>query len=275
MERDSNRRTHAGRSNPYEACDRRRTASALKGLTVPVCLARKRVQASRVRTHIGFFAVASALLVALLSVFLVARAVGVTLLEDPRPTIASTGAFGAVLAVVLLVVDAVLPVPSSLVMISLGALYGPLAGALLSVAGRFTMAVVGLSIGRAGVPVLVKLIGPARRSHAEDLVQRWGALAIIFSRPVPLLAETVVLAAGAARLPWRRALPAAFVGSLPEAVVYGLIGGAAASAANGAIVWLAFLAVGTLFRLFELLHRRRKRAISAVAAPASSATTGR
>jgi 3-dehydroquinate synthase len=125
------------------------------------------------------------------------------------------------------------------------------------------MAIVGLALGHAGAPVLVKVIGPGRRAHAEGLVARWGALAIVFSRPVPLLAETVVLAAGAARLPWRTAVPAAFVGSLPEALAYGLVGDAAASAANGALVWAGFLLAGTLFRVFELLHRRRSRATSA------------
>ena len=156
-------------------------------------------------------------------------------------------------------------------MISLGALYGPVVGALLSLVGRFGMAVAGFALGRAGAPIVVKLIGDARRAHARALLERWGALAIIFSRPVPLLAETVVLVAGASRLRWRVALPAALVGSVPEAVAYGMIGAAAASAANGALVWLGFLVVGTLFRLFEVLHRRRSRAASAMSAPSARA----
>ena len=224
--------------------------------------------------HRRLFAAGGAVLVTLLSVFLVVRALGVTVLEDPRPELVGAGAAGAFLGVGLLVADAVLPVPSSLVMISLGALYGPFAGALLSLAGRFAMAVVGLALGRAGAGVLVKLIGARRQAHAEDLVSRWGALAIVFSRPVPLLAETVVLVAGAARMPWRRALAAAFVGSLPEAIAYGFVGAAAASAANGALVWIGFLVVGTLFRLVELLHRRRRRTAMAPAAPSAS-TAGR
>ncbi len=137
------------------------------------------------------------------------------------------------------------------------------------------MAVAGLALGRAGAPVLVKLIGHPRSAHAEALVERWGALAIIFSRPVPLLAEAVVLTAGASRLRWRVALPAALVGSLPEAVAYAMVGAAAESAANGALVWLGFLVVGTLFRLAELLHRRRSERTSATpvaTAPRSAGT---
>ena len=110
----------------------------------------------------GLAAVAGAILVTLLSIFLVVRAVGVTVLDDPRPALEGAGAVGAFLGVGLLVGDAVLPVPSSLVMISLGALYGPFAGALLSLAGRFAMAVVGLALGRAGAGALVDHAAIAR-----------------------------------------------------------------------------------------------------------------
>lgn len=221
-----------------------------------------------------YWLVVAAVLGVFSSVFLLVEALGVTLLQDPRPAL-SEGGFGAALVGVgLLVVDAVLPIPSSLVMISLGALYGPVAGALLSLVGRFGMAVTGFALGRGGAPVLVKLIGAPRRVHAETLVERWGALAIIVSRPVPLLAETVVLTAGASGLRWRVALAAAFVGSVPEAIAYAVVGAAAASTAHGALVWLGFLVVGTLFRLFELLHRRRSQAATAIS-PASASSAGR
>jgi uncharacterized membrane protein YdjX (TVP38/TMEM64 family) len=189
-----------------------------------------------------------AVVAVLLSSFLLVQALGVTLLDDPRSALDGGGPWPGVLGVSLLVADAVLPVPSSVVMISLGA--------ALAFAGRFGMAIAGLALGRAGAPVVVKLIGRPREVHAEGLVERWGAFSIIVSRPVPLLAEAVVLAAGAARLPWRVALSAALVGSIPEAVVYGAVGAAATTAADGALVWLAFLAIGTLFRLAELAVRK-------------------
>ena len=222
------------------------------------------------RAHLRFLAVAAAVAAVLLATFLLVQALEVTLLEDPRPALGDGGAGAAGLGVALLVADAMLPVPSSLVMISLGALYGPAAGALLALAGRFGMAIAGLALGRAGAPVLVKLIGPRRRGHAESLLERFGALAIIFSRPVPILAETVVLAAGAARMRWRVALPAAFVGSVPEAVAYGAVGATAASAANAAAVWVGFLVVGTVFRLLELRYRRKSQTSSASTATIAS-----
>ena len=200
----------------------------------------------------------AAVLAVLLSSFLAVEALKVTVLDDPSTALEHGGAGAAVLGVALLVADALLPVPSSLVMISLGALYGAALGTALAFAGRLGMGLVGLALGRAGAPYVMKLIGAPRGDHAGGLVERWGAFSIIVSRPVPLLAEAVVLAAGAARLPWRRALSAVAVGSLPEAVAYGGVGAAAASATEGALVWLAFLAVGTLFRLGELALRHTR-----------------
>jgi uncharacterized membrane protein YdjX (TVP38/TMEM64 family) len=209
-----------------------------------------------VTTRIRLALLCAAVVAVLLSSFLLVQALGLTLFEDPHTVLHGDGIWPGVIGVLLLVADTVLPVPSSVAMISLGALYGAALGAALGFAGRFGMAIAGLALGRAGAPVVVKLIGRPREAHADGLVERWGAFSIIISRPVPLLAEAVVLAAGAAQLPWRIALPAAAVGSLPEAVVYGAVGAAATTATNGAVIWLAFIAIRTLFRLAQLAARK-------------------
>jgi uncharacterized membrane protein YdjX (TVP38/TMEM64 family) len=89
------------------------------------------------------------------------------------------------------------------------------------------------------------------RERAEALLERRGALAIVVSRPIPLLAETVTVLAGASRMPWRRAALAAVIGSLPEAVAYGLAGDLSASFGEGAIVWVLFVAIVAAFWLAE------------------------
>jgi uncharacterized membrane protein YdjX (TVP38/TMEM64 family) len=210
-----------------------------------------------------------------LTMFVVGQALGVTLLDDPRPVLEGGGAIAAALGVGLLVADALLPVPASLVMISLGALYGPLVGTLLSLAGRFGMAVAGFWIGRRGGPLLARAIPAWERAHAQALVDRWGAFAIIASRPVPIVAETTTILAGAAGLRPRTALVAAFVGSIPEAIAYGLVGAAAASFASGALVWLAVLVVAGAFRLVERRHRLRHSVASTRRTAAEASGGGR
>ncbi len=194
-----------------------------------------------------------------LTAYLLVEAVGVAFLEDPRPALSGRGASAAVAGVGLLVADALLPIPASLVMISLGSLFGAGAGILLALTGRFAMAIVGFWLGRRGGPLLRRIVPEWERTYAEGLVRRWGAVAIIASRPVPLLAETVVVVAGASGLRWRVALLASFLGSVPEAVAYGLTGALAASFDNAAAIWIGFLAVAILFRLVERRQRLRAR----------------
>ena len=84
-----------------------------------------------------------------------------------------------------------LPVPFSLVMVAHGALFGVAVGTtLLSVVGSTVAALVGFALGRRGGPLLTRLVPPEERVRADRLLTRWGTLAIIVTRPVPLLAET-------------------------------------------------------------------------------------
>jgi hypothetical protein len=75
-----------------------------------------------------YWAVWGAILAFLLVGFLVAEALDVPLLADPIPWLTRGGLLGAILAVALLTVDAVLPVPASLVVVAAGALYGTVTG---------------------------------------------------------------------------------------------------------------------------------------------------
>jgi uncharacterized membrane protein YdjX (TVP38/TMEM64 family) len=212
-----------------------------------------------------YWTLAATILALFLTTYLVVEALDVGFLTDPRPSLRGTGWLGAVLGVSLLVADQFLPIPSSLVMISLGALYGAPAGIGLALAGRLGMAACGFAIGRAGGPLLERLVADDERVRADALLSRWGALAVLVSRPMPLLAETVVIVAGASPLRWSRALLAAALGSLPEAVAYGLAGSIAPSFENAGLIWGSFLVVAGAF---WWLGRRIERRTATTGAPA-------
>jgi uncharacterized membrane protein YdjX (TVP38/TMEM64 family) len=186
------------------------------------------------------------LLGAMLALFLLAEAFDVPLLADPEPLGGRRGALAGLTGVALLVVDVVLPVPSSVVMVAHGALFGIALGTALSMAGSLGAFAVAFALGRGGGAVVTRTIGEEERQRADRLVRRWGLAAIILSRPLPMLAETVAFAAGGSSLPWPRALGAAVLGSLPAAAVYAIAGAAAASFAGGAVVFVivAVLALG-------------------------------
>jgi hypothetical protein len=137
--------------------------------------------------------VAAAVFALFLALFLIAQAWGVPVLTDPTPQLRQAGAPAAFLGVALLLADAVLPVPSSLVMIAHGAAFGVALGTLLSVIGSTGAALVGFGLGRRGGPLLDRFSSPRERSTADRLLKRWGVLAIVLTRSVPLLAETVAV----------------------------------------------------------------------------------
>jgi uncharacterized membrane protein YdjX (TVP38/TMEM64 family) len=188
-----------------------------------------------------YWLVVTGLLVVFTVLFVLVEALEVPRLTDPGPVLQGAPLAAAVVGVGLLVVDVVLPVPSSLVMIAHGAAFGPLLGAALSLVGSLGAALLGFAVGRRAGPLLNRLVPVGERRRADALLARWGVLAIVVTRPVPLLAETTVILAGASPLGWRRTAVAALVGSVPAAVLYALAGSVATGLGNPVAVFALVL----------------------------------
>ena len=168
-----------------------------------------------------------AMMAVLLALFAIARAADIAVLSDPRPAFAGLGALAAVAAVALLVADVLIPVPSSIIMVWLGASHGWLAGAALSLVGCVGATALAFWLGRRGGPLFERVVPSAERARADAFLTRWGALAIAVTRPVPIVAETMAVVAGASpAVSWRGMWIAAIVGCAPWAVAYGLTGAA-------------------------------------------------
>jgi uncharacterized membrane protein YdjX (TVP38/TMEM64 family) len=182
-----------------------------------------------------------------LGLFLLVEALGIRLLVEPTPWLKSGGVPAATLGVGLLIMDVLLPVPSSLVMVAHGALFGVVGGTLLSLVGSTGAAMFGFWLGRRGESLLERLVPSAERERADYLLNHWGTLAVIVTRPVPLLAETVAIMAGASPLGWGRMALAALMGSLPPAFLYALTGASAGKFQNTALVFTFVLLVAGLF----------------------------
>jgi len=199
-----------------------------------------------------------------LGLFLVVEAFGVPLLIDPTPWLNHGGVLAALLGFGLLVADVLLPVPSSLVMVAHGAIFGVIKGTLLSLAGSSGAAMFGFWLGRRGGRFLERCVPAEERERADDLLDKWGALAVIVTRPVPLLAETVAIMAGTSSMSWLRLTAAAVAGSLPLALVYALTGASIANFANTALMFVFVLLVAGFFWMVgqwvtPYLARRRAR----------------
>src|SRR5690606_15940651 len=146
-----------------------------------------------VRMKLGrLLRLATALALCLLLVFLVFEWTGASRLMEPNALHAG-GPLAAVLGVALLVVDVVLPVPSSVIMLAHGAWFGALGGALLSVTGGALATLTAILLGRVARGFVERMISEEERALATRLVDRWGMAAIAATRPIPILAETVAI----------------------------------------------------------------------------------
>jgi len=108
-----------------------------------------------------------------------------------------------------------------------------------------------------------------KAARAQALIQRWGPYAVVLSFLTVGLQTAINLAAGAARMPLRRYLPAAVIGSVVWALLYATIGLAAleawlavaAASPVGAALGAAALAAMVVW--FVVFRRRRAAAKSA------------
>lgn len=141
-------------------------------------------------------------------------------------------------------------------------------GTLLAAIGTMGATLAGFGLGRRGSAFLTRHVSAGDRERADQLLERWGALAIILTRPVPLLAETTAVLAGASRLGWRHATLAAVAGAVPTALVYALTGALAVRLGSGALVLAATLVivVGVWLTDRRLAHHLvRNRGLTALA----------
>lgn len=165
----------------------------------------------------------------------------------------SDAAFAA-FGIALLVVDVLLPIPSSLVAMALCWRLGPLWGGACVAIGLSLAFVVGYGLGRLMPEArLRRWIGPALWDRTRDRADRRALWWISLMRPLPLLAETSSVLAGTWRLPFASAFGCAAAASTATAALYA----ASASLGRGTPGLLAaLLSTLALPGVLWLLHRR-------------------
>jgi len=129
--------------------------------------------------------------------------------------------FGLV-SLLLLASDIVLPVPASLVMYMNGYVLGAITGATVSLAGLLLGAVTGYCLGNIGG----KRFNAANNSQAAALVAKYGAVAILLSRGIPIISESVCIVCGYNKMPFKQYFILNLVGYIPLCLLYAFFGNA-------------------------------------------------
>jgi membrane protein DedA with SNARE-associated domain len=193
--------------------------------------------------------------------------------------------------VLMAVGSACIPIPSEVVMLFAGfAVADPgssgahhhltmpgivLAGLLGTMVGSW----IAYAVGRGGRLELLERhghllhMGPAQIDRADRWFRRYGDLAVLFGRMVPLVRAFVSLPAGVARMPIVRFTVLSLIGSIPWVLALAFaghaVGGDWTSVRKGfEYVDYAVLALVVVGILYAIVRRRRR---PAVVAPASSA----
>jgi uncharacterized membrane protein YdjX (TVP38/TMEM64 family) len=145
----------------------------------------------------------------------------------------------------LLAADALLPIPSSIV--------GSMLGARLGFGAGFAAAFAGMMTGQSLAYLVSRTL---LRRRSGELPAAPTLAAVFLSRPVPVLAEAVAIAAGAARLSWPQFLLACGAGNIVYAAALALNG---AQLMPGALVGPGLLLPMLLPVVAWLVWRRFRR----------------
>ena len=129
----------------------------------------------------------------------------------------------AVLGIGLLALDVILPIPSSVVCLTMCWMLGPEWGGLCAFVGNVAAFVVGYALGRILPHERLRgYVGAPMWRSLQGRMTRRAWLWIGISRPLPVLAELTAVASGAFQVPLFKALPAAVLASAGVAASYAM-----------------------------------------------------
>jgi uncharacterized membrane protein YdjX (TVP38/TMEM64 family) len=127
----------------------------------------------------------------------------------------------ALLGVTLLILDVLLPIPSSVVSMALCWMLGPVWGAAAVFVGMTGAFGLGYGLGRLTPRSRLRAwVGPALWDAMFDRSDSRLVFWITLGRPIPVLAELTAMLAGVFRIPLRQTLPAAVLSSLGVSCMY-------------------------------------------------------
>ncbi|OIN58284.1 TVP38/TMEM64 family protein [Arsenicibacter rosenii] len=140
----------------------------------------------------------------------------------------------------LLSLDVVLPIPSSLLLLGNGMLFGWFSGMLVSLTGVMASSILGFYLGRSSRQYINRRLSPETQLRVQAFCRQYGVIAIVISRPIPLLSETISLWAGISGVSFSGMVIYSLLGHLPACLLFALAG---AFATNFQQALLAFILV--------------------------------
>lgn len=193
-----------------------------------------------------------ALVVAVLAVLFYLTAIARVIdVEAVRDLIESTGPLAPLTYVGVSAVLGALLVPGPLLAAGSGFLFGPVVGTVVTLGATVVNALISAYVGRrAGRQSARTLLGASRAERVDRLIERGGLWAVVGQRFVPGISDSLAsYAFGAFGVPLWQMAAGAFIGSMPRAFVYTVVGSSigefsAPLAFAAAAVWCVTAVIG-------------------------------
>lgn len=168
----------------------------------------------------------------------------------------------AAIGIGLLVADLLLAIPSALVIALMGGLIGSVAATVAGTIGMSLACVWGYILGRSiGRDFSADDREQTEFTTATAMLHRFGPLALVVARPVPILAEVSVVAAAALGMPITTVLVTTTLANVGIAALYAFVGASAEGWLGLSLVFCAATMLPALALLVIHFIRRRSAAV--------------
>ncbi|MHA1300354.1 MAG: TVP38/TMEM64 family protein [Candidatus Helarchaeota archaeon] len=138
------------------------------------------------------------------------------------------GFVGIIIILGFMIIQGLLvPIPSELVLLAIGIIYGLVGGTIIGIIGSMGAAIVCFYISRrGGRPVVENVIGETNLNMVENWLEDHGFATILFGRMIPFIPFDIISYGGGivGSIKWRDYLIATFLGSIVRALFYSFLG---------------------------------------------------
>jgi uncharacterized membrane protein YdjX (TVP38/TMEM64 family) len=137
------------------------------------------------------------------------------------------GFIGILLFILIMALQGLLvPIPSELVLLATGMIWGVLGGGIFGIIGSMAAASLCFYISKkGGRPIAEKLVGKSAINMADHFIHKYGMSAIILARFLPVVAfDPISYASGLVDMDFKKYIIGSFIGSIPRAFFYSWLG---------------------------------------------------
>ena len=137
------------------------------------------------------------------------------------------GFFGILLFIVIMAIQGLLiPIPSEIVLIATGMIWGLTMGGIMGIVGSMAAALLCFYVSRkGGRPLAEKFVGKSAIEMSDDFIHKYGMGAIIIARFLPFVAfDPISYASGLVDMDVKKYSLGTLIGSIPRAFFYSWLG---------------------------------------------------